>query len=286
MGKKNMKIFVVSAFSKGNTGGNKAGVCLLGEGLTKSQKMKISKKLGYAETAFVSTATINGATFKLEYFTPSEEVPLCGHATIGAFAVMREKLPLEKDSYVIQTKEANLQIKFEEKEIFMEQNKPTFGEILETQDIEKCFNIDVINADFPIQIVSTGLWDIMLPVKDEETLNLMIPNFEEISNISRKYETVGIHAFVINKDRIICRNFAPLYDVPEESATGTSNCALSCYLYHHNIIRSDEYKIEQGYSLNSPSEITVKLETENNEIQKVLVGGTAYICDEINVKVE
>lgn len=278
-----MKIFIVSAFSKGNTGGNKAGVCLIGDSLTENQKMKISKELGYAETAFISAPTINSADLKLEYFTPSEEVPLCGHATIGAFTLMREKLLLKKNSYIIQTKEAILQVQIEDNKILMEQNKPSFGKILDVSDIEKCFNIDVVNTELPIQIVSTGLWDIILPIKDEQTLNSMIPNFEEISNVSRKYETVGIHAFVLDKDGIVCRNFAPLYDVPEESATGTSNCALACYLYYHNILKRNEYKFEQGYSLNNPSEITVNLETENNEIKKVIVGGTGYICDEIDV---
>ena len=280
-----MKIFVASAFSKGNAGGNKAGVCLLGEGLTNNQKMKISKELGYAETVFISASKLKNTTFKLEYFTPSEEVALCGHATIGAFTVMREKLPLDKNSYMIETKEANLQIQFEDNKILMKQNKPKFSKIMQKDDVKKCFDIDAVNMELPIQIVSTGLWDIMLPVKDIETLNAMKPNFDEISNVSRKFETVGIHAFVIDNDKIICRNFAPLYDVPEESATGTSNCALACYLYNHNIIKSNEYKFEQGYSLNSPSEITVKLETENSEIQKVIVGGTGYIVEELEIEI-
>ena len=283
--RKDRTLFVASAFSKDNAGGNKAGVCLLGEGLTTEQKMNISKKLGYAETVFISTSFKKDATFKLEYFTPSDEVALCGHATIGAFAVMREKLALEKNSYMIETKEVNLQVKFEDSKIFMEQNKPSFDKILNAEDLQKCFDIDVVNTNLSIQRVSTGLWDIMLPVKDLETLNAMKPNFEEISNISRKFETVGIHAFVIDNKRIICRNFAPLYEVPEESATGTSNCALASYLYNHNIIKSNEYKFEQGYSLNSPSEIIVKLETENNEIQKVIVGGNGYIVEEKEVEV-
>lgn len=283
--RKDRKIFVASAFSKDNMGGNKAGVCLLGEGLINEQKMKISRELGYSETVFISTSFKKGATFKLEYFTPSDEVALCGHATIGAFAVMREKLDLDKNSYIIETKEVNLEVKFEDKKIFMEQNKPSFDKILNAEDLKKCFDIDVANTNLPIQRVSTGLWDIMLPVKDLEILNKMKPNFEEIINVSRKFETVGIHGFAIEDKRIICRNFAPLYEVPEESATGTSNCALASYLYHHNIIKSDEYKFEQGYSLNSPSEIIVKLETKNNEIQKVIVGGTGYIVEELDIEV-
>jgi PhzF family phenazine biosynthesis protein len=107
----------------------------------------------------------------------------------------------------------------------------------------------------------------------------MRPNFEQISSISRKFDTIGIHAFALDNGKIICRNFAPLYDIPEESATGTANCALACYLYHHNIIRRKEFEFEQGYSLNSPSQITVLLETQNDDINNVIVGGTGYICN-------
>ena len=48
--------------------------------------MAIAKELGYAETAFITASEI--ADYKLEYFTPKEEVDLCGHATIGSFTIL------------------------------------------------------------------------------------------------------------------------------------------------------------------------------------------------------
>ena len=122
-------------------------------------------------------------------------------------------------------------------------------------------------------------------IKDLDTLNAMQPNFEEIKRISKEYNTVGIHAFVIESGRIVCRNFAPLYDVPEESATGTSNCALACYLYKNEIIKQNKYVFEQGYSLNEPSEITVELELINDQIEKVVVGGNGYVVEEKEIEI-
>lgn len=75
-----------------------------------------------------------------------------------------------------------------------------------------------------------------------------------------------------------CRNFAPLYDIPEESATGTSNGALGCYLYHHRKINNEQalnIVFEQGYSMKKPSEILVSLVVKENEILEVKVGGSA-----------
>jgi len=280
-----MKIYVASAFSKDNSGGNRAGVCLIGEYLNENQKKQISTELGYAETAFISASNKKEAIFKLEYFTPAEEVPLCGHATIAAFTVMKQLNLLKQNDYNIETKSGILSIEVKDNMIFMEQNKPQFFDELDANIFKKCFDIEVVSNDLKTQIVSTGLKDIMLPIKDLDTLNVMKPNFEEISRLSKEYDTVGIHAFVIQDDRIICRNFAPLYDVLEESATGTSNCALACYLYKHNIIKQKEYIIEQGYSLNEPSEIIVRLEVEVDSIEKVVVGGSGYLVTEKEIEI-
>ncbi|EGP9506405.1 PhzF family phenazine biosynthesis protein, partial [Listeria monocytogenes] len=50
----NLSVYVASAFSKNNKGGNKAGVVLNGPTLATAQKMAIAKQLGYAETAFLT----------------------------------------------------------------------------------------------------------------------------------------------------------------------------------------------------------------------------------------
>ena len=278
-----MKIYVASAFSKDNSGGNKAGVCLTAGGLNEEQKKKISAELGYAETVFISES--NNADLKLEYFTPSEEVPLCGHATIAAFTVMKKRGLLNKYQYKIETKAGILSINIRVNKFFMEQNKPQFFDKIDSDIFDNCFDIKVVSNEYSAQIVSTGLRDIMLPVKDLETLNTMNPNFDEIKRISSEYDTIGIHAFTIQGDRIIVRNFAPLYDVPEESATGTGNCALACYLFNNNIIKKDEYLFEQGYSLNELSEIIVQLEVVDDSIERVIVGGSGYLVEEKEIVV-
>lgn len=277
-----MKMFIAGAFSKNGTGGNIAAVCLLGEALTQSQKAAIAKDLGYSETAYVSTGK---SSFKLEYFTPTEEVPLCGHATIAAFLVMREKLELNKDRYIIETKSGDLAVTLEKNIVFMEQNTPVFSDTISKHALEKCFDIEVACDKLPIKIGSTGLRDIILPVKSLEVLEIMKPNFDEITAISRTYDVVGVHAFSIAEQRVVCRNFAPLYGIPEESATGTSNCVLAGYLWRYSDAKKDEYVFEQGYALGKPSEITVRLSTNGDEITGVSVGGTGYLIEEKVVEV-
>ena len=94
-----MKVYVVSAF------------CMNGS--------------GYSETVFLSDS--GKADFKLEYFTPKGEVPLCGHATIASFIVLRELGRLKKSEYTIETAAGLLKVWIDgDGLVFMEQNSPSF----------------------------------------------------------------------------------------------------------------------------------------------------------------
>lgn len=266
------KIYVASAFCKDKKGGNKAGVVFDDNILSDDIKKNIAKQLGYAETAFISKS--NKADYCIRYFTPAEEVPLCGHATVASFGVLNYLKKLDKEEYTIETKSGILSILVKNGEIMMEQNIPTFYEEIPLEEIKECFDIDCINKNIPIQIVSTGLKDILVPIKSINLLEKLKPNFDSIKRISKKYNVVGTHLYTLDNDRIVCRNFAPLYEVDEESATGTSNCALAGFLYKKLDIKKNEYIIEQGYSLNLPSIIKVNIITDQNDnIVKIYVGG-------------
>lgn len=283
-----IKVYVASAFCKNNKGGNKAGVVLDKESLTAEQKKKISARLGFAETAFITKSEI--ADYKIQYYTPKSEVDLCGHATIASFTVLKYLNYVENKIYEIETKSGILTVDLTDlKIIMMEQTKPKFYEILSVDEIKECFDIDCISRDMPIEIVSTGLKDILVPITDKEKLLTMKPNFESITNISKRYDTIGIHAFtldVINQgNSALCRNFAPLYEVNEEAATGTSNCALACYLNKHKYINNGKYIFEQGYNFCDPSEIYVSLIKKDEEIEKIFAGGDGYFCSIAEIEI-
>lgn len=273
-----VSVHVACGFSKNGQGGNKAGVVFDVYQLTNAQKMSIAYKLGYAETAFISNSEV--ADYRLAYFTPKEEVALCGHATIGAFSVMKHLKMLSKDDYTIETKSGILAISIQDDTVLMEQMQPLFGDVINSKWLDKCFDTSAIKNNYQIQIVSTGLKDILVPIKSEAQLQALEPNFEEIATVSANHTVIGLHLFAFNDNRIICRNFAPLYEINEEAATGTSNGALACYLYQHHYLRKETYIFEQGAILNSPSEIRVHLKIDSKDnIERVYVGGSGYLMN-------
>ena len=180
-----LSVYVASAFSKDHKGGNKAGVVFIENPLTTTQKMAIAKQLGYAETAFISESEI--ADYKFKYFTPKEEVDLCGHATIGSFAILMHLNKLFRNRYTIETNSGVLTITIKDDSIFMEQNNPIFYDVVSLNEFVDCFDMKAIDNKYPIQIVSTGLKDILIPIKSETRLHALQPSFEKIKEISKYY---------------------------------------------------------------------------------------------------
>ena len=277
-----MRYFTVDAFAQEPFGGNPAGVVLIenGENFPEDETMrKIAAEMRYSETAFVQQ---NGAAeFTVRYFTPAAEVDLCGHATIASFSVLREEgIVREGFTCINHTKAGDLEISVGKK-ILMEMATPEIiGEIVDTQRLKTIMDVPAQDEhaaeNLPTQIVSTGLPDIIFPVASVEALNSLNPNMEALSAFSDEMKVVGVHAFALSDDGYTAhvRNFAPLYDIPEESATGTANGALTYYLYKQGIITAnDKCSFMQGESMQRPSVV----ETEIKGGNKVYVGGNSYI---------
>lgn len=286
-----MKInyYQLNSFAKSSSGGNPAAIVLNSDNLSEDIMQKIAKTINFSETAFVSNS--NYANFKVRFFTPNEEVDLCGHATIGTFSILLSNKIITPGLYNQETKAGILDVEVKsDSSIMMNQSLPIFYEEIPKYEIANSLNIyvDDIEDDIPIQIVSTGLRDIIIPIKNLSILTSIKPNFKKIIDISKKYNVVGYHAFSlesIHNSTAHCRNFAPLYDILEESATGTSNGALACYLYKYEKINNTQInnlKFEQGYCMEKPSEIKVSLVTEDKNILQVKVGGNTLglkVCE-------
>ena len=130
------------------------------------------------------------------------------------------------------------------------------------------------------QAVSTGLLDILLPVRDLAALERAEQNEGEVTRLSERYGVVGVHMFCPSTPDAAahCRNFAPLYAIPEEAATGTSNGALTYYLYRRGLTAAGaENRFVQGEKMGKPSAILSRL-TDGGDGVKVQVGGRAVLA--------
>ncbi|MCQ2547568.1 MAG: PhzF family phenazine biosynthesis protein [Clostridia bacterium] len=292
-----MRFLIVDAFTESVFGGNPAGIVILDKGMdfpSDEIMVKTAAELRYSETAFIKQ--LGEKEFNIRYFTPAAEVELCGHATIGSFAAMLHLgMIKDNDIYMNHTLSGDLNIKVENGYVMMDMASPVkINEISTREAIDELYEIMGVKYDESLglipQMISTGLIDIMMPVKDEVELEKIDPDMKALTELSRKYEVVGVHAFtadvkaveIAGEDQLQthARNFAPLYDIDEEAATGTSNGALTYYFYLNDmLLPSKKCKVIQGEKMQRPSVIMTSLE-EKADGQLIQVGGSAVVLAE------
>lgn len=290
-----MKFFIVDAFAETILSGNPAGVVILPEGEdfpSDEIMMKTAAELRYSETAFIKR--LSQREFRIRYFTPVAEVELCGHATIASFkALLHGGYIDDDDSYINHTLAGDLMISVSNGFIMMDMAEPVkLSDITDDEALEELYGVMGLSyvdqkkkqLELLPQIISTGLPDMMLPVASREDLNAINPDFAALSDLSRRYGIVGVHAFTMNTDKgVLChaRNFAPLFGVDEEAATGTSNGALTYYGYMNGFVKSgDQCRILQGEAMGRPSVILTSLKLEEDGKCRIRVGGSGAILVE------
>ncbi|HAK44225.1 MAG TPA: hypothetical protein DCM59_17955 [Clostridium sp.] len=179
--------------------------------------------------------------------------------------------------------------------VLMTQTNPKFYSYIDDEK-ELCDILGISKEDAGIEgyqlkpmIISTGLKDIMFPVKSLDALKRITPDFQALKEYTDKLNLVGLHAFSLETENpessVATRNFGPSVGIDEESATGTSNGALCSYIMKHNILDfTDTLTIscEQGYYMDNPSEIICKGESVDNDYI-IKVGGVGSIEKTIEV---
>jgi len=281
-----IKVYKILSFTDNKDGGNPAGVVFDADNFSEEIMKNIAFKVGASETAFVSKS--EKADFKVRFFTPVEEVNLCGHATIATFFLMSEKGMINPGIYTQETKAGLLKIVCDDSgEIFMDQNIPVFYGIIDKKEIADALGItqENISGKYSPEIVSTGLKDIIIPVKSFEILNNLKPDYEKISQICRKNDSAGFHVFCTDRTGYdaSCRNFAPHLGIKEEAATGTASGALAAYIIKNKIYNGKfSFTFEQGYAMKKPSVIKAVIQY-NKSFERIQVGGRAFSESETEI---
>src|SRR5258708_6491394 len=181
-----IKVYLLNGFGVNKSGGNPAGVVLDAEHLTNDQKKAIAKEIGFSETAFVQKST--KADFKVTFFTPANEVDLCGHATVATYSLLYHNQLVKPGEYKQELKAGILSIVIKDDgTVIMEQALPIYSEIIPLDEITSIFSLpsDVITKTSLLpRVVSTGLRDIFLPISDTETLFALKPNLQKMSELN------------------------------------------------------------------------------------------------------
>lgn len=273
-----MKYYIVDAFTDHPFGGNPAGVVLLDGNSFPSETLmlQIAAELRYSETAFVRRDSEK--EFTIRYFTPMAEVDLCGHATIASFALLHRVLGVT-GWCLCHAKAGDIHVEAGPRVLMQMTPSEVLKTIEDTEEVYRALGICDYTPALPMMIVSTGLPDFMIQVKDVETLNRLPLDMNAISAVTEKHNAVSFHVFAFGNDGYTAhvRDFGPLYGVPEESATGTANASLTHYLQQNGCIPpTGDFSFLQGEAMGRPSVVNTRVTPDG----VIYVGGTATVVAE------
>lgn len=232
--KRKYKLYQVDSFTKEKFTGNPAGVVTNAQGLSDNEMQKIARELNNSETAFIFPSTNDSYDVEVRFFTPTAEVPICGHATIAAHYVRSLEKQLDSGVSYQKTGAGILSVECIKEEtdyrIVMTQGEIEFGDILTGEVKDKLLTALGIESDdlipqAPIQIVSTGHSKVMIGIKSLEQLNGLKPNHEMLSALSQEIKCNGYYVFVLGEEEDILvhgRLFAPAIGINEDPVTGNA----------------------------------------------------------------
>ena len=301
--RRSLKFYQADVFSGEPFGGNPVAVFPDAGGLTDDELQQIAREMNLSETVFVFPPTDKAAVVKLRIFTPTQEIPFAGHPVLGTFFILAELgiIPV-KESMTRVMQECNIglfpvELHAEDglvERVVMTQPKPEFlGPVEEAEDLYKVASAlglakhVIADMKWPIEVVSTGLPVMIVPVRTLTAVRSIRPDASAITDVCRRFGANGIMVFttvtVEPTATVHARMFAPSIGILEDPATGSASGALGAYLVQNRVVEvtpTTEIVVEQGYEIERPSRILVQVESDDDAIQSVKVGGQVVMVVE------
>lgn len=291
---KSIKVYHYDAFSKKPNKGNPAGVVLNGDDLTETEMQDVAFKVGFNETAFPIAS--DRADLRIRYFSPKQEMELCGHATMATIYALKTNGWLEnKTELTIETNAGVLPIRItknEQKEIHitMKQALPQLKKFEGSRhDLAKAIGIEEVDFDdeLPIMYGSTGAWTLLIPIKSLDIFNKMEPNNKVFSSILNEIPNASVHPFCLEsyyeEADMHGRHFSSTFSgTIEDPVTGTASGVMGAYFAKYIKKECDmpiNLIVEQGQEMNKDGHMIVNV-AENYEIE---ITGNAVYVDEIDI---
>jgi PhzF family phenazine biosynthesis protein len=290
-----LDVFQVDAFTTELFSGNPAGVVLNADDLSERQMLSIARELNNSETAFIINRGSTDYDIEVRFFTPTREVPICGHATISAHYVYAKENGLGECVILQLTKAGILPVEIQKIEddlrIVMTQGRIEFGSVLGDEGKNALMDglgllPGDIDASLPIQVMSTGHSKVMIPIRSKACLDSISVRPEILSGLSRTIGCNGFFVFTFDSQEegvlVSGRMFAPAIGISEDPVTGNANGPLGAYLARYDRIekRPDGFTFlaKQGEAIRRKGYVGVHVFCANDEPSLIKISGRAKIA--------
>ena len=261
------EILRYAAFTRDGEGGNPAGVVLDASGLDASQMLAMAAEVGYSESAFLVPRADEPNVYDVRYFSPLDEVPFCGHATIASAIALVERSPA--DELIFHTPVGFVSVSTRTTKSGLVAELTSVSPRVATPDPELVSaTLDALHwsaADldpaYPVMLANAGAEHLILVTRTRERLAALDYDFEALAAIMKEHDLITLQLiWPESRKRYHARNPFPPGGVVEDPATGASAAAFGGYLRELGKIgQTAKFTIIQGVDMGRPSEITVNV---------------------------
>jgi len=211
------RIFQVDAFAARRFSGNPAAVMPLDSFLADSALQAIAQENNLSETAFLVRE--NG-DYRLRWFTPAAEVPICGHATLASAAVVLERLEPARNEVVFHTQSGPLTVKRAETGYVMDFPSTPSERVALPPGFADALGV------VPSEVFANS-FNYMAVLESAEAVRGLVPDMAALARLDRP--GISVTAPGDGGYDFISRYFAPAKGVPEDPVTGSAHCMLTPY---------------------------------------------------------
>ena len=268
-----MNVLQLASFSEDGIGGNPAGVCILNELPSVSDMQACAKEVGFSETAFACPV---GQKWRVRYFSPENEVPFCGHATIALGVALAMKkgdglFSLQLNDAAITVEGHSIGDQFQA----ALQSPPTKNKEPEDSVLQSAldlfgFSKDDLNPQLPPQLIFAGADHLAITLANRDKLASMKYDLNKGKTLMlREGWTTIMLAYSETAQLFHSRNPFASEGVYEDPATGAATAAYAGYLNDINWPHNGRVEFIQGEDMGTKSKLIAEVSTQKGASIKI-----------------
>jgi trans-2,3-dihydro-3-hydroxyanthranilate isomerase len=287
-------VFTDRAFS-----GNQLAVFTDARGLSAEEMQTLAREMNLSESTFVLPPEIPNAVKRVRIFTPRKELPMAGHPTVGTAYVLAQQGMFDlrdgATEVTLQLGIGAVKVAIEARDhapqfVWMAHREAEFGAVRDDRErVASALGIspEDIDANYPMQVVSTGVPFLFVPLRSLAAAGRCRPNASALAALPGDAGE-GVYVFttetVSREAGVHVRMFSPhTLEIPEDPATGSGAAPLGAYLARYGLMPpapETRFVCEQGIEMGRPSRIHVEMRRDGERITGLRIGGQTVIVGE------
>jgi trans-2,3-dihydro-3-hydroxyanthranilate isomerase len=285
------RFYTLDVFTTTRFEGNPLAVVTDGDGLSDAAMQAVAREMNLSETVFVQKPTEDEALARLRIFTTREELKLAGHPVIGTWFLLAELgvVPAQEGGvHVLQQTGAGIlpvEIRFKDgrpQRVTMTQKEAAFRPAkIPAKALAAALGLSAKELDSTLEpeFVSTGIFNLMVPLKNRAALGKISMNMIELRKLLGKNGTMAYCFAASGNGKAFSRGMLP-WELYEDAATGSAAGSLGAYLVRHKKLSAGHtLSVLQGEEMGRPSHIEVEVTQTGKKLVPRVSGAAVRVFE-------